>query len=254
MEFTFGIVTNGENDIFIEEIIKSIYKQNIEKFEIIIVGSSNLSGTNLRIIPFDETIKKGWITKKKNIINNEAKYENIVHLHDYIKLDDNWYSGFLKYGNNFEICVTKILNKNGRRFRDFTLLPENHPFSNNCLLPYDFEQNEYINKIMYISCAYFIIKKRTALKYPWNENLSWGMADDIEFCQRISNDNILFKCNAFSSVSFLKQKEQCKWENVIDNTELNILKNLDSSILESYAVNQRNNIKNHIYINFNIVI
>jgi hypothetical protein len=254
MEFTFGIVTDGNNDDFIKEIIKSIHKQNIPKFEIIIVGNSNISSEKIRVIAFDETIKKGWITKKKNIINQEALYENIVHLHDYIKLDDKWYEGFLKYGNNFDICVTKIINNNGRRFRDFTLLPGNQPFSERCLLPYDFEQNVYINKIMYISCAYYIIKKKISLKYPWNEELSWGMADDIEFCQRLSNDNILFKCNKFSTVSLLKNKDQCNWEREILPAELDILENMESITIEKFAIDQRNNIKNHIFINFNIEI
>lgn len=32
--------------------------------------------------------------QKKNIIVLNAKYENIVLLHDYVKLGDNWYKGF----------------------------------------------------------------------------------------------------------------------------------------------------------------
>ena len=38
-------------------------------------------------------------------------------------LNDNWYNGFLKYGNNFDWCITKIINTDGSRFRDYTLFP-----------------------------------------------------------------------------------------------------------------------------------
>ena len=48
-------------------------------------------------------------------------YENIVYMHDYIVLDDNWYNGFLNYGNNFDIIVNKIINSDGSRFRDWIL-------------------------------------------------------------------------------------------------------------------------------------
>jgi hypothetical protein len=40
LNFSFGIVTNGENYKNIKKIIKSIKVQNIPNFEIIIVGGS----------------------------------------------------------------------------------------------------------------------------------------------------------------------------------------------------------------------
>ena len=39
-----------------------------------------------------------------------SKFENIVYLHDYVYLDKSWYEGFLKYGNNFEVVVNRIIN------------------------------------------------------------------------------------------------------------------------------------------------
>jgi hypothetical protein len=169
MDFTFGIITSGENDLFIMEIIISIVKNNIPNYEIIIVGNTKIqsnSHTNIEIFEFDETIKKGWITKKKNIIALKAKYENIVLLHDYVKLGDNWYSGFLKFGDDYDWCVTKIINKNGARFRDYTLFPYvvdhlklfysaggdiDGYYNHQCLLPYDFQNTIKTNKYMYIS-------------------------------------------------------------------------------------------------------
>ena len=42
-------------------------------------------------------------------------------MHDYVKLEDDWYNGFLLYGNNFDIISNKILNMYNRRFRDLVL-------------------------------------------------------------------------------------------------------------------------------------
>ena len=84
MDFSFGIITNGDNDNYINQIIDSIEVQNIPNYEIIIVGATKVSRVNTTIIPFDESVKAMWITKKKNLITLNAKYENLVFLHDYI--------------------------------------------------------------------------------------------------------------------------------------------------------------------------
>jgi hypothetical protein len=235
MDFTFGIITNGQSDFNINTIIDSILKNNIPNYEIIIVGNTTIkSSDKITIIYFDENIKNGWITKKKNIIAENAKYENIVLLHDYIKIDDNWYEGFLKFGNDFELCITKIIKNDGSRFRDYTLFPYkvdylniNYSpteidiyFGNNCLLPYDFINNIKTNKYMYISGSYYIIKKYIATQHLLDENLCWGQGEDVELSKRLHINNIIIKCNSLSSVTLLKEKNSVHWEKEISEAML----------------------------------
>lgn len=236
MDFTFGIVTDGNGDHYIQTVIESIEKNNIPNYEIIIVGNTKIINTELiKTIPFDETVYVGWITKKKNIIAENAKYENIVLLHDYVKLNDNWYNGFLQFGNtDFDWCITPIITIDGNRFRDYTLFPckvdylninysptdiDNY-FEHHCLLPYDFVNNIKTNKYMYISGAYYIIKKHIALKYKLDENLVWGRGEDVEISKRLHANNIIIKCNRFSSVSLLKHKQYIPWEKPINKDKL----------------------------------
>ena len=237
MDFTFGIITSPNSNTYINTIIESIVKNNIPNYEIIIVGDVKINETDkITVINFDENIKAGWITRKKNIIVEKAIYENIVLLHDYVMLDENWYKGFLNFGNNFEYCITKIINKNGVRFRDYTLFPYNvnylnisyspgkdidSYFDNNCLLPYDFVNNIKTNKYMYISGSYYIIKKNIANKYLLDENLLHRQGEDVEYSKRLHNNGIIIKCNNFSSVHFLKKKYQTPWEKEINNEYLN---------------------------------
>jgi hypothetical protein len=231
MQFTFGIITAGDQDHYINEIINSIVKNNIPEYEIIIVGNSKISESNkIKIIEFDESVKRAWITKKKNIIVQNAMYENIVLLHDYIILDDNWYEGFLKFGENYDWCVTRIINKNGYRFRDYTLFPlhlgelthyDNNYYGHYCLFPYDFENSIKTNASMYISGSYYVIKKSVALKHPLNEDLLHGGGEDLEYSARLHSNGIFIKCNAYSTVHLLKQKDQCHWEREMDTEHLN---------------------------------
>ena len=234
MQFTFGIITAGNQDHYINKIIDSIIKNNIPTYEIIIVGNSKITKSDkIKIIEFDENVNHGWITKKKNIIVQNAMYENVVLLHDYIKLDDDWYNGFLKFGNDFDWCVTKIITIDGNRFRDYTLFPgdfygitgpgriiDNY-FNNFCLIPYDFENNIKTNKHMYISGSYYVIKRNIALMHPLNERLMHCCGEDLEYSARLNSNRIFIKCNSHSTVKLLKQKEQCFWEKEITREYLN---------------------------------
>jgi hypothetical protein len=156
-------------------------------------------------------------------------------LHDYIELQADWYEGFLKYGNNFDWCITKIMNNNGCRFRDYTLFPYNVDFSKikysptiidkyfseHCLLPYNFVNNIKTNKYMYISGAYYIIKKHIATTYLLDETLEWGQSEDVEYSKRLHENEIIIKCNPHSSVKFIKYKESVHWEKEIHPHFLN---------------------------------
>ena len=205
MDFTFGIITGGNNDSMINEIVDSIENENIPNYEIIIVGDSKIVRKNTKTIPFDESIRRAWITRKKNIITQEAKYENIVYLHDYIKLNQGWYNGQLTSGNDFNIRMDKIINFNGERFRDWCIWPHNNNkmdgfIGRDCLIPYDII---HLSKYMYISGSYWIAKKYVMLEFPLDENLAWGEGEDVLWSKQI-REKYEFNMNVNSSVFILK--------------------------------------------------
>jgi len=236
MDFTFGIITDGRHDNYLSYIIQSIHNNNIPNYEIIIVGNTRIQESNkIKIIKFNESQKNKWITRKKNIIAINAKYENIVMLHDYVQLSENWYHGFLKFGDNFDWCISKIINSNGERFRDYTLFPYevdylninyspgkdiNVYFNCNCLLPYDFVNSIRTNKYLYISGSYYVIKKIIATKYFLDENLLHCQGEDVEYSKRLHSNGIIIKCNKYSDVRLLKQKQSASWETEISDEYL----------------------------------
>jgi len=255
MEFTFGIITNGLSENYVNLLIKSIQKQNIPNYEIIIVGGTDVY-KDIVHIPFDETIKPNWITKKKNLICQNATYENLVLLHDYIELCDGWYKGFLEFGNNFDICVTKIINQDGTRFRDYCIFPygDNNPFRNNALLPYDYISTPDLSKILYISVTYYIIKKNLAKKCPLDERLVWGQGEDVLLSKQLINYNVIIKCNMYSTVKFNKLKISCNWEKELTDEQLLLIKSYDSNDFEKINLIQQNELKRYIYTSAGIII
>ena len=183
MKFTFGIITSPGTDGFIQQIVDSICDENIPNYEIIIIGGNIAYETDeLKVIPFDETKKRMWITKKKNLITKNAKYDNIVYMHDYITLMPGWYEGFVKYGNDFQVCMTPILNADNSRFRDWTLWFDDPNPDRQRLLPYDVTD---LSKFMYISGAYWVAKKTLMEEFPLDEELSWGESEDIKWSKQV---------------------------------------------------------------------
>lgn len=207
MNFTFGVVTGGNNEQAINQIIDSIEKQNIPNYEIIIVGSCNITRNNTTIIPFNENIKQGWITRKKNIITDAAEYENIVYLHDYVVFEDGWYEGQLKATDDFKIRMDKIIDINGVRWRDWTAWlhnpnsPEfNELIGRDCLLPYDIT---HLSKYMYISGTYWVAKKSVMEEFPLDESRTWGNSEDIVWSFQV-REKYQFSMNPFSTVKLIK--------------------------------------------------
>lgn len=198
---SFGIITNSKHHGSTDQqdrlsaMIFSIQQQNIPQYEIVIVGDYKTSEPYCKCIDFDESVKPAWITRKKNIITQEAKYENIIYLHDYIILDKNWYNGWLSFGfNNWDIGMNIIVNKDETRFRDWIVfrfdgnVGPNGVWNNNlpkmpeCLVsPYLPSYDYTSTKNMYISGSYWIAKRDVMLAEPFDEDFVWGQPEDIEW-------------------------------------------------------------------------
>jgi len=235
--FTFGIITyadTGVNDL-LKASVESIRKLNMPQYEIIIVGKQSVLSqhpdfqhSDIKLIDFDESQKDKWITKKKNIITDNAKFQNIVYQHDYLVYDVNWYNGFKQFGDNFQICMTKMTNPKANRedstpgayvqtsdgeenrFRDLVIdmwaygrmLTSLGIGETTCMIPYD-KYEACLSKFMYISGTYWIAKKSFMQSHRLNESLLWGQGEDVEFSRRVRTKTE-FQFNPFSIVKLNK--------------------------------------------------
>lgn len=185
--WSFIICTDGIHTQFHECIINSIISQNIPKFEIIFV-TENVYKPPVLCIPTITIIidsdKPNHITFKKNIGARSARYENLCILHDYLYLGPNWYNGILNFKDTWNVCSFQILNLNGKRMSDWVIY--NHPIYNHTLVVYTDPASIY----HYVPGLIFCVKKEFILKYPLNEDLTWGQAEDIEWSERIKKDNM----------------------------------------------------------------
>jgi len=167
LNFSFGIITCKESNQLVPLVVESIKKLNIPVYEILIVGESGIPDDSIiKNIPYDESIKSNWITRKKNLITENALYDNIVFTHDYHVFDINWYEGFIKFGDGFKVCCNVLINKNGDRYRDWLWWDwpgEPHAHSDTVyipnlehILPYS---EKRCSRWMYVNGSYWVAKK-----------------------------------------------------------------------------------------------
>lgn len=229
--FTFGVITNAatsEELDRLDECIGSILREAEITDDIVVVGGKRApKHKTVTWIPFDETIKANWITKKKNIIADFAKTDAICFMHDYVALMPGWREGYNKYSEsdrpNWLTMTNRIVNADGRRFRDWCAIyndawmnppiddqkpPEN---IDGHLLQYD---NNSMGRWQYYSGAYFCAHKSVMMAVPLNEERVWGQGEDVEWCRKIYKmyGQSCFSFNPDSRVKLLKQKQSAPWE------------------------------------------
>jgi hypothetical protein len=199
-KWTFGIITNGKKNDWVEKQIESIKKQKIPNYEIIVCGTyMEKEEKNFRYISFNEKDDLGWITKKKNLICQASKYENLCIIHDRIVLDNSWFIGMKKYGNYFEVLSCIIHDENGLRCGDWITLgvkPGKLPKIG--LLEY-----KDWDKYGYIDGALYILKKSVWKNVKWDERLFWNQAEDLKLNRDWYEKRIIPRFNPFSSCKTL---------------------------------------------------
>jgi hypothetical protein len=221
IEFTFGLITDGSPAACgrLIDIVKSIDSLNIPHHEIIIVGPQNkvkphFNSPSIKVIDFDDNIKNKWITRKKNVITQNAAYDNIVYSHDYIVYDSNWYQGWKEFGDNYHACMNRVENVDGSRFRDWSIydhweLPEFcaaaqyagfNRAARECLIPYN---ENALQRFQYFSGTYWVAKKSIMQEIPQPEHLVWGQGEDLVWSS-VFRRKYQFSLNAKSIVKIHK--------------------------------------------------
>lgn len=189
-KWSFGIISDGKKNERIIKTIKQIVKFGIPHFEIIICGPDPNYKDNLgflRIIS-DADIRsnlRALITIKKNRIVNNAKYNNLVILHDRISFSDNWYEKMRLYGNYFEFMTNVILDETTKKRRVQDWMYYRGEFA-------DYRNNKggsmHYNKwspYVYVDGGLLICKKHLITRIGYNENLHWGEAEDLDISRRL---------------------------------------------------------------------
>ncbi|MCB0354284.1 MAG: hypothetical protein KDD64_12190, partial [Bdellovibrionales bacterium] len=200
--YTFGIVTHGKSNEQVKFIIESIRAQKIPEYEIIICGYYKQPiGTDTRYLEFTEQDEKGWVTRKKNIICEASKFENIVVVHDRVAFRPGWYEGMLRYGNAFEAlsCVQTYR----RVFRTWDWVTFSVPYPSQRFFCLGLSYRDW-DPCVFMDGGLNILKKKVWKNSPYNDELFWEEKEDVEFSHRLAANGVLIRFNPFAKCESLR--------------------------------------------------
>lgn len=178
------------------------------------INNNNMDGCDF--IDFNETIKPGWITRKKNIITEKLgyNYDLICFVHDYYQFDKDFLIEFYNWRNapendRYQLFQPRINTKEGTRHSDWLVSqryivavlqrhPELQPLHQAlaghgeqiqyiCGLPYT---EHDLTHIQYISGGFIFGETSVFQSIPLDENRTWGQEEDIEWSMRIAGARI----------------------------------------------------------------
>jgi GT2 family glycosyltransferase len=212
---SFAIVTGGNNDHYLQNTVNSILDLDLESFEIIIVGQSEFHNPSVKYVAFDESVRDGWITRKKNLAVIHSHGDIVVILHDYMKLNKDWTRSNVEALSNssWDVAMCRITNLDGTRWIDWILWAVNsvgvnwwfnHTVAR--LVPY---KTRNLTRFMYVSGSAMIVRREFMLNNPLDENLAWGQGEDVEWSLRVRK---FWNYRMFPEISITSQKQ--KVENI----------------------------------------
>ena len=219
---TFGICTGYTNSEHLIKCVESIRAQNLDDYEILLIGpkppsdlQTKLEGPDLEFLLFDETVRPLWITKKKNLLAQQATFERLCLLHDYLTLSPDWATNLRTFESQHPWSVLAFPQQRldgGRFWYDWSGFDGPRELDNRQFYDYtDWSHNDDV----YISGNIFCVNRFLLLDFPFNENLSHMGEEDLEWTKRIQS-YVHFKCAHNSLVHHQKTHRDQKFFTQLD--------------------------------------
>jgi hypothetical protein len=207
--WSFCIPTGPGDSTGLNVIVKRILELNIPEKEILLCGRPDqefLYWDHVRIIGEDIPAPPVWITRKKNQLAKEAKYENLCILHDRVFLPLNFLKAIHRFGDYFpfatfqSIWFDNLLNISPGRYSDLGTFKSARSDISTLFSPLLFTELEelgfrYGNALRndvnnFLTGSLYIVKRHLWLNTPQNEQLFWAEFEDIEQAYRCTQKGI----------------------------------------------------------------
>lgn len=190
--WSFCLVSGGGKNDRIVDIIRQIEAQRIPDYEILICGPKPCDDLPARVRVLDDSDlyldSRIPIARKKNRLIREARYNNMVILHDRYTFPEDWYRRIAKQGNYFDLFCIRILDEETQSKRVSDWIARKPGYDS-----FRYVQDPYVLRPSYdewypgwnVNGGFMIIKKHVIEPVLLNPYLHWGEAEDGDLCDRL---------------------------------------------------------------------
>ncbi len=225
--WTFGIPVGPEDATVLNAVVKRILELDIPNKDIVLCGTPGKNFAyfdQVRIVGEDITAPPVQICKKKNRLAQEAKYNNLVILHDRVFLPKHFGEMVRRFGPRYPLMTLQSMffdnrvSMHPRRYSDYGMamgeiglgLQGLHRTSGAAvtIAPSIFTEIErtgfcfaspmrFNNDTSYPTGSLYICRKEVWNAYPLDEALYWVEFEDIEQGLRASKAGVPSRVNPF---------------------------------------------------------
>lgn len=223
--WTFGLPVGPEDATLLNACVKRILEIDVPNKEIILCGRPGANfhyWDQVRIVGEDITAPPVQISRKKNRIAQEAKYDNLCIIHDRVFLPKDFMEAVRTFGNAYPLtCFQSIFfddkwNFVPRRYSDFGVAKKLEAHSNLGLMrgegacpskyaPTVFplvERGEFLfgnphryGRNTFPTGSLYLCKRSVWLRCPQNDALIWAEFEDVEHADRAATLGIPSRVN-----------------------------------------------------------
>jgi hypothetical protein len=240
--WTFAMLTGGKKEETVIEFLKSIRKgKNGSSHEIIIAGprSKNYDQYDVKYLNLESFRDNEFaeISRKKNAIADIAKNSNLLIAHDRYVLNDDFFSGFEKFGYDFDFLTIKQYYETGKEFPSYCCRRSADLI---WTTPYKIDNyNQYYDS-QYINGGLMIFKTNTLKNIRFNDLLMWNQMEDVEVCKEFTAQGIVSRINFLSSAKTIGIDEK------YTSTFQKVPRKLEKMI-NPVAMDLREEVKGHLF-------
>lgn len=225
--WTFGIPVGPEDATVLNAVVQRILELDIPNKEILLCGTPGKNFRyfdQVRIVGEDITAPPVQICKKKNRIADEARYNNLVILHDRVFLPAHFGEMVRRFGPRYPLMTLQSLffdnvrNFGPRRYSDYGMAmgviaegmkgmhrSDNTVVSIASALFAEVERTgfcfaspmRYAKDASYPTGSMYICRKEVWQAFPLDESLLWAEFEDIEHGIRASKGGVPSRVNPY---------------------------------------------------------
>lgn len=202
-DWTCAVLTRGTRVEQVVEFCRSIREQDPERrHEILVWGPANPAYE-----PFDVTCHDpGYrdhlaeISRKKNDIADRARHANLLIVHDRYRLDPGFFTGFARFGHDFDFATVPQRYPCGTHFPAYVaaegpVLGRGRSF--------DCRDYDSLRPGQYLNGGLLAFKTDAARAIRLNDLLFWNQWEDVELSRAFRDRGLPPRVNCFSSATTL---------------------------------------------------
>jgi hypothetical protein len=199
--WTFGILTASDS-ASAARMSADILALDLPEVEVIFCGprpSAAPVDARVRTIDLDQPEPRGWITRKKNLLAEAARYENLCLLHDRYAVTSDWARALNEYGSCYSVLTfphvyyADVERRFPQRYPDYQVLEQrtgldaarrDAVYNSDCVFHPDYDD---FSETAFCCGGLYIVRRSLLRRVPQDETLFHSEWEDIAFgldCQR----------------------------------------------------------------------